>query len=602
MESKKPSRLTEFLPSKPGVYQFFNSQGQVIYVGKAKNLKKRVSSYFNKKHYESAKLRVLVSKIVDIKHIIVDTESDALLLENNLIKKFKPRYNVLLKDDKTYPWICIKNEPFPRVFATRLYVNDGSKYFGPYTSGTLLKIVLDLIRSLYPLRTCNLLLTDENIKSGRFSSCLEYQIGNCKAPCIGKQSIEEYNENIESIIEILNGNIQYVKRILNNRMKSFAAKFEFEKAQHYKEKIDALQRFQSKSAIVNPKLNDIDVFSIAEEKSFACVNYIKVIKGSVIQSQSFELKKRLDEPTSDLLALAITECYQRTKTSAKEIVVPLLPEFLMHNFKYIVPNRGDKLKLLELSTRNAKAYLYEKLSKLEKQEPAFRLHRLLSAIQRDFKTQQLPTHIECFDNSNLQGTNAVSACVVFKNAKPSKKDYRLFNIKTVQGPDDYATMAEVIERRYRRIIESKESLPQLIVIDGGKGQLNTAFQVLRELGIDKQVQIIGIAKRLEEIFFPGDSVPLYLDKNSESLKVIQFARNEAHRFSIVHHRNRRSSNATHSQLNDIQGIGNKTATTLFKHYKSIEAMKNSSLDELQEIIGSHRAKIIFNTFNPIKTD
>lgn len=590
--------LIKFLPHQPGVYQFLNKQGEVIYVGKAKDLKKRVSSYFNRNRYESAKLRVLVSKVTNIKHIIVETESDALLLENNLIKKLKPRYNILLKDDKTYPWICIKNETFPRVFSTRRVTHDGSRYFGPYTSVVLMKTILELINSLYPLRTCNLLLTSENIEKQRFKPCLEYQIGNCLAPCVGYQSEEDYNKNIESIVQILSGNIQSVKRILIQEMKKQAKLYEFETANIYKQKIEALERYQAKSTIVNPRLNNLDVFTIVKEKNFACVNFIKVVKGSVVQSHNLELKQKLNETSSDLLSFAIAEIRQRLASNSKEIVVPFKPEFTIANCKYIVPTRGDKHKLLQLSQRNAKAYAFEKLAKQESAKSTGHTQRILEQLRRDFKTHTLPTHIECFDNSNLQGTNPVSACIVFRNAKPSKRDYRIFNIKTVEGPNDYATMVEVLRRRYKRLLSSNQSLPQLIIIDGGKGQLSVAYTVLQELGIHRKVSIIGIAERLEEIFFPGDPVPLFLDKNSESLKVIQNARNEAHRFGLTHHRNLRSKQALKSQLTDIKGIGEKSREILFKKYKSYDSISSLSLNELVEVLGEKRGKLIFDYFNP----
>ncbi|MDD3567528.1 MAG: excinuclease ABC subunit UvrC [Bacteroidales bacterium] len=598
----KPANIVRYLPNKPGVYQFLNDANEVIYVGKAKDLKKRVSSYFNKSKYESAKLRVLVSKVVDIKHIIVDTESDALLLENNLIKKIKPKYNVLLKDDKTYPWICIKNEPFPRVYSTRRIVHDGSMYFGPYTSGVLLKTILDLIKSLYPLRTCNLVLNEHNIKSGKFKPCLEYQIGNCLAPCVGNQSAESYNEGITLIVDILNGNIQAVKRVLKDQMLLFAKNYQFEHAQQYKEKIAALERFQAKSTIVNPKLTDIDVFSIIEDVKFSCVNFIKVVQGSVIQSHNIELKKSLNESVSDLLALAITELRQRVNSKAKEILVPFIPEFTHDGLKYTVPTRGDKLKLLQLSQRNAKAYVNERNIKLEKMDGDKRKLRIIKALQDDFKTKTLPYHIECFDNSNLQGTNPVSACVVFKDAKPSKRDYRLFNIKSVDGPDDFASMAEVITRRYSRLLSTGQSLPQLVVIDGGKGQLSAAYGALKQLDLHNKISIIGIAKRLEEIYFPGDPIPLYLDKNSESLKVIQNARNEAHRFSIKHHRNRRSNTANVSQLSGIKGVGQKSVEQLFKKYKSIHRIAVASVGELSSLIGEQRARLVYNHFNSLTSN
>ncbi len=594
-----PDKIPQIIDSLPhcyGVYQFYNLHNEIIYIGKAKDLKKRVSSYFNRVKYGNTKLRVLVTKIHDIKHIVVNTESDALLLENNLIKKYQPKYNVLLKDDKTYPWICIKNEPFPRVFSTRRVVNDGSMYFGPYTSGVVHKTILDLIRSLYPLRTCSLNLTQKNINSGKFNSCLEYQIGNCKAPCIGNQSSEEYNSNIDQIVDLLKGNIHSVKREMVKQMKEFAREYRFEEAQALKIKLDALEHYQAKSSIVRPSVTDLDVFSIANEKNYACVNYLKIIKGSVIQSHNIELKKSLDETEEELLGIAIAEIRQRVSSNAKQIVVPVLPEFNIEGARYIVPVRGDKHKLLTLSLRNAKAYIHAKKLKQEKQDPNIRLTRKLETLKVDFKTKDLPKHIECFDNSNTQGTNPVSACVVFKNTKPAKKEYRLFNIKTVEGPNDYASMQEVVRRRYSRLLAQNESLPQLIVIDGGKGQLSASYAVLKELGIEHKVQIIGIAERLEEIFFYGDPVPLYLDKNSESLKIIQQARNEAHRFGIAHHRNRRSKSFLQSELTDIKGIGQVTAQTLLKKFKSIEAIANASTEELTAVIGPSKAKNIRDYF------
>jgi excinuclease ABC subunit C len=584
------------LPDKPGVYQFYSSKGEIIYVGKAKNLRKRVSSYFNRSHYDSAKLRVLVSKIVDIKHIVVDTESDALLLENNLIKKLQPRYNILLKDDKSYPWICIKNEPFPRVFSTRRIESDGSKYFGPYTSGVVLKSMLDLVKSLYPLRTCTLSLTNENISKQRFKPCLEFQIGNCKAPCIANQSEEEYNENILQIVDLLKGNISSVKKVLEKQMKQKASEYRFEEAQLLKNKIDALSRYQAKSSIVSQTLSDIDVFSIISEPSVAYVNYLKIIKGSVIQAHNMQIKKYIDESEGELLATAISDIRQKVNSAAKEIVVPLLPEFSISGAKYVLPTRGDKKSLLNLSERNVRAFANAQKVAQEKRDSASRSSRILKTLQKDFRTKDLPVHIECFDNSNTQGTNPVSACVVFKNARPAKKEYRLFNIKTVQGPNDYASMQEAVRRRYSRLIANSSPLPQLIVVDGGKGQLNATYAILKELGIEQEVQLIGIAKRLEEIFFYGDPVPIYLDKNSESLKVIQHARNEAHRFGIKHHRNKRSKNSIKSELSEIKGIGENTIVKLLKKFKNIDSISKASYEEISAEIGRVKALIIFNYY------
>lgn len=586
------AKILQYLPTKPGVYQFFNSSNEIIYVGKAKNLKKRVSSYFTKQKHDSAKVRVLVSKVTDIKHIVVNSESDALLLENNLIKKLKPRYNILLKDDKTYPWICIKNEPFPRVFSTRRIIQDGSQYFGPYTSGVILKSILDLIRSIYPLRTCNLNLTSESIKAGKFKPCLEYQIGNCLAPCIENQTLEQYNENIKLIIQILNGNVQDVKRIIKQNMLKLSKEYKFEEAQQFKNKLNAIERFQAKSTIVSTKHRNLDVFSLTNVQNTYYVNYLKVLKGAVVQSHNVEVNAKLDETSTEILGMVIPEVRQRVGGNSQEIIVQFLPDFMLNECKYSVPTRGDKRSLLDLSLRNAKYFAHERQLQMEKQNPSNRINRILETLKSDFKTVELPRHIECFDNSNLQGTNPVASCVVFKNAQPAKKEYRLFNIKTVEGPDDFASMAEVVGRRYKRMILNNESLPQLIIIDGGKGQLSAAYLALKELSIEQKIQIIGIAKRLEEIFFPNDSVPLYLNKNSESLKVIQHARNEAHRFAIAHHRNKRSKGLTASKLTSIEGIGEKTAQILFKKFKTLNNIINAEKDDLAKVVGVAKAKII----------
>lgn len=599
MKSNLLKTLVETLPHSPGVYQFIDSNGTIIYIGKAKDLKKRVSSYFTKSHQQSAKLRVLVSKIEDIKHIVVNTESDALLLENNLIKKHQPRYNVMLKDDKTYPWIRITNEPFPRLIVTRRVEDDGSIYFGPYTSGVVLKAMLDLIRSLYPLRTCSLKLTPKSIAEGKFKTCLEYQLGNCLAPCVGNQTQEDYDNNISHIIELLKGNFQKIKRTMRTRMNQLAKEYRFEEAQALKVKLEMLERYQAKSSIVSPSLVNLDVFSIAEEGEFACVNYLKINRGAVIQSYNVELKNSLDETPEELLSSAIAEVRQRVNSDAKEIIVPVIPDFSFEGVKYTVPLRGDKHSLLTLSIRNAKAFLHSKKLRKEKQDPNIGLNRKLETLKSDFKTKDLPRHIECFDNSNIQGTSPVSACVVFKNTKPAKRDYRLFNIKTVDGIDDYASIKEVVTRRYSSVIQKGESLPQLIVIDGGKGQLNAAHSALKDLGIEDKVQLIAVAERLEEIFFFGDPVPLYLDKRSESLKIIQQARNEAHRFGLQHHRNRRSKAFLQSELTEISGIGPKTAQALLTEFKSIEKISQSSENQLASVIGNVKAQLVFNYFHTV---
>lgn len=591
------SNIVSLLPTKPGIYQFYSSSGDIIYIGKAKNLKNRVSSYFTKNRYDNAKIRVLVSKIADIKYTIVDTESDALLLENNLIKKYRPKYNILLKDDKTYPWVCIKNESFPRIFSTRRVAADRSKYFGPYTSGVVLKTLLSLIKQLYPIRTCNLNLTSNSIKLGKFNSCLEFQIGNCKAPCIGKQSESEYNENIASISDILRGNLSLVIQALQRKMKSLAQNYQFEEAQVCKEKIDVLNKFQSKSTIVSQTYTDIDVFSLVDKKTSAYVNYLKVVNGAILQSHSVELKRYLEETPEELLGFAIADIRLRLESKAKEILVPFDPDFKLDSAKYVIPKKNEKLKLLQLSERNCKEFALTRQIASENQKAASSLQRILSALKSDFRLTQLPVHIECFDNSNLQGTNPVAACVVFKNAKPAKREYRHFNIKTVVGANDFASMYEVVFRRYKRLIDEEQSLPQLVVIDGGKGQLSSAYQAIKDLKLTDSIKVIGIAKRLEEIFFPNDSVPLYLDKNSESLKVIQNARNEAHRFGITFHRLKRSGASIKSELSDIKGVGDKTIQLLLKKYQSIEELKKQPLSQLTNDIGESRALLIVNYFN-----
>ncbi|OFX85936.1 MAG: excinuclease ABC subunit C [Bacteroidetes bacterium GWF2_33_16] len=583
-------------PDSPGVYLFYNTSDEIIYVGKAKNIKKRVSSYFTRENYENNKVRVLVSKISRIEYIVVNTESDALLLENNLIKKHKPRYNVLLKDDKTYPWICIKNEPFPRVFYTRNLINDGSKYFGPYTSVYMVKILLDLIKQLYPLRNCNLSLTKENIIKNKFKSCLEYHIGNCKAPCIGLQKEDDYEIAIEHIYLILKGNIIQVIHYLTDLMNSFSAEFKFEDAQIIKDKIETLERYKSKSTIVSSHLNDIDVFSILDDSTSAYVNFLRLVEGRIVQAHTLEIKKKLDEPLEDLLVLAIVELRERFSSQSKEIIVPINVSLPWKEVKTNIPQKGDKKALLELSERNAKYFRLEKQKNIERKKEKHSSKRILEILKKDLNLPVLPQHIECFDNSNIQGSNPVAACVVFKNAKPSVKEYRHFNIKTVEGPNDYASMEEVVYRRYKRMIDENKELPQLIVIDGGKGQLSSATKSLNQLGVLKNVSIIGIAKRLEEIYYPNDPVPLYLDKNSVSLKIIQHIRNEAHRFGIKFHRNKRSGSFIQSELNEIPGIGDKTIEQLFKKYKSIKKILQLEEDDLSSEIGQTKARLLRNYF------
>lgn len=583
------------LPSGPGVYQFYDSNDKILYVGKAKDLKKRVSSYFTKIH-EVGKTRVLVKKIRDIKHIVVATESDALLLENNLIKKYQPRYNVLLKDDKTYPWICIKNERFPRIFPTRRHIKDGSEYFGPYTSMKTVRTLLELIKSVYPLRTCNYDLSKEKIESGKYKVCLEYHLGNCKGPCEGFQTQEEYHQEIQDIREIIKGNFKSSLQYFKNQMRAYAEKMRFEEAQQIKEKIDVLENYEVKTTIVNPNINNVDVFSIVSDDLYAYVNFLQISHGSIIRSHTMEIKKKLDEEDVDLLALAIVEIRQRFISLSKELYVPF--EVTSEpGLKITVPKMGDKKKILDLSERNAKYFRQERFKQEKIIDPNRHANRIMAQMQKDLRLSNEPRHIECFDNSNIQGTNPVAACVVFKDGKPSKKDYRHYNIKTVEGPDDFASMEEVVFRRYKRLLNEEEPLPQLIVIDGGKGQLSSALKSLDLLGLRGKIAIIGIAKRLEEIYFPGDSIPLYLDKKSESLRIIQQLRNEAHRFGIALHRNKRSKGAINSELEGIEGIGEKTAQDLLKQFKSVKRIKEASEEDLAKVVGTARAKKIYESFH-----
>lgn len=586
------------IPDNPGVYQYYDVEGKIIYVGKAKNLKKRVSSYFNKDQYENGKTQVLVKKIVDIKYIIVDTEIDALLLENNLIKKYQPRYNVLLKDDKTYPWICVKKEPFPRVFTTRIIVKDGSTYFGPYASIRVMNMVLDLIKQLYKLRNCNLKLDDKNISSNKFKVCLEYHIGNCKAPCIGKETEDEYDQTITEIKEIIKGNINTVSRHLKILLQQHIEKMEFENAQIIKEKIDLLEKFQSKSTVVSPTINNVDVFSIASDAKTGYVNFLKVINGAIIQGHTIELKKKLDESDQELLTLAIAELRERFNSDSKEIIVPFAIETEFPSIEFTVPLRGDKKHLLELSERNVEYYKREKIKQESLVDPERHTNRILEQMKKDLHLSEEPRHIECFDNSNFQGAYPVAAMTVFKDAKPSKKDYRHFNIKTVEGPDDFASMEEVIYRRYKRVLEENQALPQLIVIDGGKGQLSSAIGSLEKLGIRGKVGIIGIAKKLEEIYFPNDSIPMYIDKRSETLKIIQQIRDEAHRFGITHHRSKRDKGTLKTELTEIAGINTATAQKLLSHFKSVKKIKEAEEIQLAEVIGNAKGKLVFLNYHP----
>lgn len=583
------------LPNAPGVYQYFDANNIILYVGKAKNLKKRVSSYFTKKH-ENGKTRVLVKKINSIKHIVVTTETDALLLENNLIKKYKPRYNVMLKDDKSYPWICIKKERFPRVFQTRRLLKDGSDYFGPYTSVKTVYTLLDLIKGLYPLRNCKYDLAEEKIKAGKYKVCLEYHLGNCKGACEDLETETEYNESIKAIREILKGNFKDSLLQFKNQMKQFSNEMHFEDAQKIKEKIEILENYQAKSTIVNPKISNVDVFSIVSDESYAYINFLQLSYGSIIRSHTLELKKKLEETNLELLTLAITEIRQRFNSTSKEIYVPFKLD-LGKNIKVTIPKSGDKKHILDLSIRNAKYYRMDRFKQIKITDPDRHVNRIMAQMKVDLRLSDEPRHIECFDNSNIQGTNPVAACVVFKNGKPSKKDYRHFNIKTVDGPDDYASMEEVVLRRYKRLLEEKQSLPQLIIIDGGKGQLSSALKSIDKLNLRDEITVIGIAKRLEELFYPDDPIPLYLDKKSETLKIIQRLRNEAHRFGIEHHRNKRSKNALTTELETISGIGEKTMIELIKKFKSAKRVSYAKLDELEDVVGTSRAEKIYNYYN-----
>ena len=584
--------LLSTIPEKPGCYQYYDAKGTVIYVGKAKNLRKRISSYFQKEH-ENRKTRVLVKQIYDLRYIVVDSEADALLLENNLIKQYRPRYNVMLKDDKTYPSIVIKHEPFPRIFQTRNIVRDGSLYYGPYSSVHFIRTLLHLIKELYPIRNCKHALTPEAIHSGKYKVCLQYHIKRCKAPCVGMQEAEEYDRNVADIKEILKGNSSKVSELLLERMKALAAEMRFEEAQEVKRQYDLVESFRLKSTVV-PMLHNVDVFSLDENETSFFINYMHIGSGAIVQVYTIEYQKKLDDEQKEyVLGLGIVELRERFRSHAGEIIVPFIPEGVFpEGISFTVPQRGDKRKLLELSLQNAKQYKVDKLKRSEKFNPEQRTTRLLTTIQKDLHLPALPMHIECFDNSNIQGTNPVAACVVFKKAKPSKKDYRHFHIKTVVGPDDFASMREIVTRRYKRLLEEEAPLPQLIIIDGGKGQLNAATEVLRELNLLGKITILGLAERLEEIFYPGDPFPLVLDKTSETLKVIQHLRDEAHRFGITFHRHMRSKGQIVSELDAIKGIGEKTKEALLKKYKSVKRIREAPPAELEELIGKKKAALV----------
>ncbi len=593
-------KILSSLPDSPGIYKYFDIEQTLIYIGKAKSLKKRVGSYFLKKHHDNRKTAILVSRIVDIQFTIVETEMDALLLENALIKQYQPRFNIMLKDDKTYASICIKNERFPRILSTRTIVRDGSEYFGPYANGTMKYTLLDLIKATYPIRTCTFNLSEANIKAGKFKACLEYQIGNCMAPCVGIQTEAEYDQSIQAIRKLLKGNLGEVKSEIKQFMQDAAVALQFEKAEALKKKLELLENYQSRSTIVNDIKHDVDVFSIVSDDKFAFANYLKVSNGIIVQTQTFEIKKKLDESDEELLSLAIAEVREKYLSSSKEIIVPIPLDWEDSGLTITVPKLGDKKKLLDLSLKNAMYYKRDKLQQYELLNPDLKVDRILSQMKKDLRLKDLPAHIECFDNSNLQGTNPVSACVVFKDAKASKKDYRHFIPKTVVGPDDFATMREVVFRRYRGLLEANEPLPNLIIIDGGKGQLSSAVESLKELGIYGKVPVIGIAKRLEELYYPEDEFPLYIDKKSETLKVIQQLRDEAHRFGITHHRNRRSKNTLVTALDAINGIGPENAKLLLRELKSVKKIKEADLPILAAIIGIGKANLVYNHFRAQK--
>ena len=587
------------LPEKPGIYQYFDAGGTIIYVGKAKNLKKRVSSYFNKTQ-DNGKTVMLVKRIADIQYMVVDTELDALLLENNLIKKYQPKYNIQLKDDKTYPWICVKKEPFPRVFSTRNVIRNGSNYYGPYPNVKVMQTLLSLIKELYPLRNCAYDLAANKIEEKRYKVCLEYHLGNCLAPCVGHESKAHYDEKIAQIESLVKGNITSVMQFLKDKMVQHATNHEYELAQEMKVKLQTLENYKAKSTIVSPSIHEVDVCTLLDEPDAAFVNYLCIHNGSIIHAYTAEVKKKLNETREEVLSYVLPELRERFSSVSKEVLLDEKLDLKLEGIQFSVPQRGDKKHLVELSLRNAKFYRLEKTKQEKIVDPERHTKRILEQIKTDFRLTELPVHMECFDNSNIQGTNPVSACVVFKNGKPSKADYRHFNVKTVEGPDDFASMEEAVYRRYRRLLEEGQSLPQMIIIDGGKGQLSAALKALEQLDLRGKVAIVGIAKRLEEIFFPGDSLPIYIDKRSESLKVVQFMRNEAHRFGITHHRNRRSKGALTSELTSITGIGPKTQEDLMKAFKTVSAIKGASMDSLVSVIGAAKAKIVHSYFSTEK--
>jgi excinuclease ABC subunit C len=581
--------LVRNLPVKPGVYQFHNIAGEVIYIGKAKNLHKRVASYFKVSDDRSYKLIALVKKIADIKYILVDGESDALLLENNLIKEYQPRYNILLKDDKTFPWICIKKERFPRIILTRNYIIDGSEYFGPYTSGLMVKTLLELIRQLYKLRTCKLNLSETAISKGKFKRCLEFHLGNCKGPCEGLQDEQEYNLSISQIKEILKGNLQYVIKYLRKMMDSFSRQLKFEEADVIKNKIE----------IVNPKISHVDVFSIIDEEDFAYINFLKIVNGAIVQSHNVEVIKRLAEDKNEIVGSIIFELRERFRSNAKEIIIPFKPDIGISNVSFTVPKKGDKKKVLDLSFRNTASFRADRLASRINDKWSEHETKVLSQLKDDLRLRSIPLHIECFDNSNIQGSDPVASCVVFKSGKAKKTAYRHFNIKTVKGQNDFASMEEVVLRRYKRVLEENDAIPDLIIVDGGKGQLNAAIKGLKVLNLYGRISIIGIAKRLEEIFVPDDPIPLYLNKNSSSLRLIQRIRDEAHKYGIAFHKQKRSSSQIISSFMSIAGIGAASRDKILKTESDIEKLKAMNFEELTRIVGKRAAKALLNYFSEI---
>ena len=589
------------LPECPGVYRYYNRDGVVIYVGKAKNLKRRVSSYFNRVH-SVARTNILVRNIHDMQYTVVATEEDALHLENSLIKEYQPHYNVLLKDDKSYPWICITNEAYPRVFVTRNKPPRGARCFGPYAHSNMARVVIDVIRKIYPLRTCHHAINDDVVSRQKIPLCLQYHIKNCEGCCRGLVSVEKYAEYIEGVKKILNGDTRELTDHLMDEMMRLSGELRFEEAQVLKEKYQLIEKYRAKSEVVSQQVHNIDVFSLLRDEDAAFINFMHVRNGAIVKALTIEYKIRLDETDEELMSIAIDELRERFDLSLKEVVVSVLPDAEFADVRFVIPQRGDKRKLLELSLSNAKQYKVDRLKRMEKLNPEQRVTRTLMTMQRDFRLNELPRHVECFDNSNIQGTNPVASCVVFKNAKPSKKDYRHFNIRTVEGPDDFASMKEVLTRRYTRLMEEGEELPQLVVVDGGKGQLSAAVEAFDEMGIRGKVALVGIAKRLEEIYFPGDSVPLYIDKNSESLRVVQHLRDEAHRFGITHHRNRRSKSQISTMLDGVKGLGPKTHEALIKHFKSMKRVKEASEADVAAVIGAAKARLVLNALNNNQLD